>query len=73
MAELPLEPIYSHFMLSAVSSHPKSISVVLSAISLMQVENLFFIPRGAKQSLLDILQRFEIGRSDQLTKVNLLH
>jgi len=55
MAELPLEPIYSHFMLSAVSSHPKSISVVLSAISLMQVENLFFIPRGAKQSLLDIL------------------
>ncbi|KAL4468705.1 hypothetical protein ABPG74_005208 [Tetrahymena malaccensis] len=73
MAELPLEPIYAHFMLVAFATNPNSISVVLSAISLMQVENLFFIPKGAKISLLDVLLRFQLGNSDQLTKVNMLH
>lgn len=58
MAELPLEPIYAHFMLAASSMNVNSISVVLSAISLMQVENLIFVPRGAKLTLHDILLRF---------------
>lgn len=55
MAELPLEPIYAHFMLVSISINSKCISTVLSAISIMQVENIFYIPRGAKVTLFDIL------------------
>lgn len=35
MAELPLEPIYAHFMLVSLATNPQNVGVVLTAISLM--------------------------------------
>lgn len=56
MAELPLDPVFSHFLINSLNYD--CISEVMSVISILSVENLFYFPQEQKQNLLKILRRF---------------
>lgn len=47
-------------------------SLVLSVVSILQIESLFYFPKEQKHNLYSILQKFKIGDSDHLTKANIL-
>lgn len=44
---------------------------MLSCISILSVENLFYVPD--KHQLLKVYKRYEVINSDHLTKINILH
>ncbi|CAD8086612.1 unnamed protein product [Paramecium primaurelia] len=70
MSSLPLEPQFSHFLIKAYECGIYDLA--LNSISILQVENLFYFQRGAKESLQKILSKFKIANSDHLTKANIL-
>ncbi|KRW99322.1 P-loop containing nucleoside triphosphate hydrolase [Pseudocohnilembus persalinus] len=69
MAELPLDPILANFLLKSIDF--KCVSEVISVISVLQVENLFYFPQDQRKNLLKILQRFQLGQqlADYVTQI----
>lgn len=56
MAELPLEPIYSFFLLNSLKED--CISICLSVIAILNIENLFYFPEKRQNLLQKILKNF---------------
>lgn len=73
MAELPLDPSYSHELLLALEAEYDCSNVILDVIAILSVENLFYFPKELKNNLMKIILKYKIGNSDHLTKANIFH
>lgn len=73
MAELPLDPAYSHELLLALEPEYGCSNMILDVISILSVENLFYFPKELKNNLMKIILKYKIGNSDHLTKANIFH
>ena len=58
MSSLPLEPQYSHLLLRSI--HFGCYEMVLDVVSVMEVENLIYIPRNSKISIQVIMNKFKV-------------
>jgi len=73
MAELPLDPIYSHLLLMSLEEKYQCSDHILSIIAVLTAENLFFIPKDHKTNLAKVLEKFKYPNSDHLTKLNIFN
>ena len=73
MAELPLDPSFSFYLLLSLEENFNCCDVILSLIAILSVENMFYFNKNEKNNLLKILLKFKIENSDHLTKVNVFH
>lgn len=73
MAELPLDPGYSHVLLLAMEPEYECANAILDIISILSVENLFYFPKELKNNLIKVITNYKIGNSDHLTKANIFH
>ena len=72
MVELPLDPIYASALLDCIDCPLLIREDMLSIISILNIENLIFIPRNVSQGkLVSQVNRYKIPNSDHLTKLNL--
>jgi len=73
MSILPLDPLYSYLLILSDTLEFQCASLMIDLISILQIENLFHVPRGVKTSLFKKMKNFQIGSSDHLTKLNIFH
>lgn len=73
MAELPLDPGYSHVLLLSMEPEYDCPTAILDIIAILSIENLFFFPKELKNNLVKVLSKYKTGNSDHLTKANLFH
>ncbi len=66
---LPLNPIFSYLLI--ISSEFQCMKLMIDLISIIQIENLFFIPKGIKTNIFKKMCKFRIGNSDHLTKLKI--
>ena len=73
MAELPLDPGYSHVLLLAMEPEYECPTAILDIIAILSIENLFYFPKELKNNLIKIITKYKIVNSDHLTKANIFH
>ena len=73
MAELPLEPVYSHLILTSLEEKFGCSDSILSTVSILSADNIFYIPKDSKGNLFKVLSKFKCPNSDHLTKLNIFN
>ena len=73
MAELPLDPGYSHVLLLGLEPEYSCSHAILDIIAILSIENLFYFPKDLKNNLMKIITKFKMTNSDHLTKANIFH
>lgn len=73
MAELPLDPGYSHVLLLSLEPEYGCPNAILDIISILSIENLFYFPKELKNNLVKIITKYKVTNSDHLTKANIFH
>ena len=73
MSILPLDPVFSYLLLVSASKEFSCANLMIDLVSILQVENLFFIPKSIKTSIFKKMNKFKIGNSDHLTKLKIFH
>jgi len=73
MAELPLDPGYSHVLLLSMEPEYDCPTAILDIIAILSIENLFYFPKDLKNNLIKIVSKFKMVNSDHLTKANIFH
>ena len=73
MVELPLDPIFSHLLLVSLEDKFSCPEQILTIISILSVENFFYVPKDQKNNLSKVLLKFKYPNSDLLTKLHILN
>ncbi|EFJ24564.1 hypothetical protein SELMODRAFT_101229 [Selaginella moellendorffii] len=70
MARLPLEPLYAKALL--ISANFNCSKEMLSAVAMLSVESIFFVPKDKKKEADAAKQRFLSGDGDHITLVSVM-
>lgn len=74
MSVLPTDPLFSNLLLEALKTEYAAVTeMIITLVSLLSVENIFYLPRSDSRVAERKHKRFISPLSDHLTLVNVFH